>query len=205
MIVYMTINLINNKKYIGADSKNNPDYLGSGKILKKAIKKYGKENFQKIILEECNSNENLFKKEIKWIELLNATKNKDFYNILSGGQGCLNPQENPMFHTNLLNIWKDKHGEEEADRRMNILKNKRSEFSSGKNNSMYGKRNSGRCKYIGKFDLNGNLLEKFKTVREASLKCHHKRCNIAKWRKSELPNYLKHRWKFLSEEEFNNL
>ena len=110
-----------------------------------------------------------------------------------------------MFHTNLFNIWKEKYGEEEAIKKMNLLKIKRSQFSSGSKNSMYGKRNIGRCKYIGKFDINGNLLEKFETVREASLKCHHKRCNIAKWRKSGKPNYRKQIWKFISEKEFNNL
>jgi len=204
MIVYMTINLVNNKKYIGIDSRNNPHYLGGGTILKKAIEKYGRENFHKIILEECNSKEELFNKEREWITLLNATNDKNFYNILSGGQGSLG-QENPMFHTNLYNIWKEKYGEDEAIRRMDILKIKRSEFSSGKKNSMYGKRNEGRCKYIAKFDAGGNLLEKFKTVREASLKTHHKRCHIAKWRKSGLPNSYKHIWKFISEEEFNNL
>ena len=44
MIIYMTINNINGKKYIGKDVKNNPKYLGSGFDLQKAIKKYGKEN-----------------------------------------------------------------------------------------------------------------------------------------------------------------
>ena len=41
MIIYKTTNLINGKFYIGKDSKNDPNYLGSGKILKKAFKKYG--------------------------------------------------------------------------------------------------------------------------------------------------------------------
>lgn len=203
MIVYLTINLINNKKYIGIDSKNNPAYLGSGKILKQAIEKYGAENFEKIILEECDNRKDLLERERYWIELFNAVESKDFYNLLKGGLGY--SDVNPMFHTNLFNIWKNNYGEEEANRRMGILKSKRSEFSSGNKNSMYGKRNSGRCKYIGKFDTKGNLLEKFQTVREASLKCHHKRCNIAKWRKTGKPNYLRHIWKFISEEEFNNL
>jgi len=202
MVVYMTINLINNKKYIGVDSKNNPDYLGSGKILKKAIEKYGRENFEKIILEECTTTrKELLEKERYWIDLYEAVERKDFYNLLKGGLGY--SDVNPMFHTNLFNIWKEKYGEKEALNKIKDFKEKISITSSGKNNSMYGKRNKGRCRYIGKFDINGNLLEKFKTVREASLKCHHKRCHIAKWRKSKLPNRLKHVWKFISEEEFN--
>lgn len=204
MVVYMTINLINHKKYVGADSKNNPNYLGGGTILKKAIEKYGRQNFKKIILEECNSKEDLFIKEKEWIKFLNAVDDKDFYNILNGGQGAIG-EDNPMFGRSAYDIWIEKYGQEEALRRMNILKNKRSEFSSGKNNSMYGKRNTGRCRYIGKFDTDGNLLEKFKTVREASLKTHHKRCNIAKWRKSGLPNYRRNIWKFITEEEYNTL
>lgn len=47
MIIYKTTNKINGKIYVGLDTKNNPKYLGSGKIIKFAIKKYGKENFEK--------------------------------------------------------------------------------------------------------------------------------------------------------------
>ncbi len=52
MIIYKTTNKINRKIYIGQDSKNNPNYLGSGLLLKKAIKKYGKDNFKKELLQE---------------------------------------------------------------------------------------------------------------------------------------------------------
>ena len=51
MIIYKTTNLINKKIYIGQDTKNNPNYLGSGKYFKYALKKYGKENFSKEIIE----------------------------------------------------------------------------------------------------------------------------------------------------------
>jgi hypothetical protein len=52
MIIYCITNLINGKKYIGSDSNNNPKYMGGGTYLKKAIKKYGKENFKKEIINK---------------------------------------------------------------------------------------------------------------------------------------------------------
>ena len=64
MVIYEIKNLINGKKYIGKDSKNNPNYLGSGKYLKLAIKKYGKHNFIKEILFETDDFEKLKAKEI---------------------------------------------------------------------------------------------------------------------------------------------
>ena len=44
MVIYKTTNMINGKIYIGQDIKNNPKYLGSGKILKLSIRKYGRFN-----------------------------------------------------------------------------------------------------------------------------------------------------------------
>ena len=44
MIIYITKNLITGKKYIGKDSNNNPEYLGSGALLLEDIQEYGKEN-----------------------------------------------------------------------------------------------------------------------------------------------------------------
>ena len=50
--VYCTTNHINGKRYIG-QHKNNPEtndrYLGSGKYIRQAMKKYGKKNFSKEI------------------------------------------------------------------------------------------------------------------------------------------------------------
>lgn len=42
MIIYKTTNLINSIIYIGLDTKNNPNYFGSGLHLKRAVKKHGK-------------------------------------------------------------------------------------------------------------------------------------------------------------------
>jgi len=87
MIVYMTENLINGKRYIGRDMFNNPDYLGSGKLLQKAITKYGRENFKKNILQYCNSIEELKEAENNWIQKFNAAHDTMFYNILDGSSG----------------------------------------------------------------------------------------------------------------------
>ena len=80
MVVYLTTNLINNKKYIGSDSKNNPRYLGSGTWIKKAIKKYGRENFKKEILEYCKDIEHLKEREEYWIDKYDAFNSSMFYN-----------------------------------------------------------------------------------------------------------------------------
>lgn len=91
--IYKTTNLINGKIYIGQHKWSGPDidpkYLGSGKILKEAIKTYGKENFKSEVLEWCESFEKLNKRECYWERFygLPDPKRKIGYNITTGGQG----------------------------------------------------------------------------------------------------------------------
>jgi group I intron endonuclease len=82
MIIYKTTNIINGKYYIGQDSNNNQDYLGSGVILNKAIKKYGRSCFKKEIIEYCSSSAELNDRERFWIKKLSPE-----YNIAPGGAG----------------------------------------------------------------------------------------------------------------------
>jgi group I intron endonuclease len=95
MVIYETINKINGKRYIGKDKHNDPSYLGSGTLLNKAIKKYGKDNFIKTILEYCNSEEHMAECERHWIKLTNAQTSKLYYNIGEGGIGGDNYTHNP--------------------------------------------------------------------------------------------------------------
>ncbi len=84
-VIYKTTNLITGKIYIGQDSKNDNIYLGSGNLIKKAIKKYGKDNFKKEILWFASSQLELNEKEAFFIETYNS-RNKDIgYNIAYGG------------------------------------------------------------------------------------------------------------------------
>ena len=84
--IYMTTNLINGKKYIGQHKgRPNDSYLGSGTTITKAIKKYGKENFQKEILCFCATREEADQKEKEFISLYDAVNNKNFYNNAEGG------------------------------------------------------------------------------------------------------------------------
>lgn len=130
MIIYKTTNIINNKIYIGQDSKNNPKYLGSGTILNHAIKKYGKENFKKEILEYCTDKIDMDKKERYWIETLNSRDRKIGYNITKGGDGCLGCTNKGIIFT--------------KEHRDNISKNHHD--VSGDNNPMFGKNHSNNAK-----------------------------------------------------------
>ena len=85
MIIYKTTNLINDKFYVGQHyTSANDGYLGSGKILLNAIKKYGKENFNREILEFVDEN-NIDEQEIYWIAHTSANVQYGNYNITSGG------------------------------------------------------------------------------------------------------------------------
>jgi group I intron endonuclease len=88
MQIYKTINQINGKFYIGQDSSDKQDYLGSGVYITRAIKKYGRKNFIKIILEaNIQTKEHLDKQEIYWISKLDAQNSNIGYNIAPGGKG----------------------------------------------------------------------------------------------------------------------
>jgi group I intron endonuclease len=87
MVIYKITNLINGKIYIGQDRYNNKNYFGSGLKIKRAMERYGKDNFTKEIIDYCNSIEDMNTKEIFWISELNSVNPSIGYNIASGGQG----------------------------------------------------------------------------------------------------------------------
>lgn len=87
-IVYKITNVINKKEYIGFHKcKNgnvNDGYMGSGKLIIKALEFYGKEYFTKEILKEFNNKEDAeaYEKELVNIDYV---LRKDTYNLSTGG------------------------------------------------------------------------------------------------------------------------
>lgn len=82
--IYKITNLLNGKFYIGKHQTKNLDdgYFGSGKLLRLAIDKYGKENFKKEILEVHDTEEAMNAAEARLVNL-----SKESYNLCEGGNG----------------------------------------------------------------------------------------------------------------------
>lgn len=86
--LYEIKNNINGKIYVGVHKTKVLDdgYMGSGKVIKSAIKKYGLENFTKIILEQFDNQEAMFARE-KEIVNEEFLAREDVYNLRRGGHG----------------------------------------------------------------------------------------------------------------------
>ncbi len=101
-VLYKTICLENGKIYIGAHScKDLEDgYLGSGSLIKTAIKKYGKEKFKREILEFYKSEVEMYEREKQFITE-EFVKLSDNYNLSPGGMlGFSSKNTIPVFDEN---------------------------------------------------------------------------------------------------------
>lgn len=102
--IYKITNLVNNKIYVGKHQTSNLNdaYMGSGKSLKRAITKYGIENFHKEILFvfETEQEMNLKESEIVTSEFVSR---QDTYNLCEGGNGGFS-----YINNNNLNTYENK-------------------------------------------------------------------------------------------------
>jgi len=82
--IYKTTNLINGKYYIGKHQTKdlNDGYFGSGHLIKRAIDKYGIENFTKEILFVFDNEQEMNDKEKELVVVSEET-----YNLCPGGKG----------------------------------------------------------------------------------------------------------------------
>lgn len=86
--IYKTTCVVTGRYYIGMHSTSNLNdgYLGSGKQLRHSIRKYGKENHHKEILEFLESRELLVETEKKIIST-DLLSDKQCMNLVKGGEG----------------------------------------------------------------------------------------------------------------------
>lgn len=140
--IYITTNIANNKRYVGKCTHENPIkefgnvYLGSGVIIKYAIKKWGRSNFKREILQVCQNEDELNIAEEMWIDKLLPE-----YNIESGGWGGI---------SNRLKTYWARFTPEE---RKSLRNWGRKTSVVGENNPMYGKSTSEIVKKV--WDIRG--------------------------------------------------
>lgn len=121
-IIYCHLNKINGKRYIGQTSQKLQDRWRNGEGYKpkndkdtnrhfyNAIKKYGWDNFEHIILEEnIPSLEEANKKEKYWIKFYNTFEDKTKgYNMTPGGDGViLDKESREKLKQTLIQTYKD--------------------------------------------------------------------------------------------------
>ena len=167
MFIYKTTNLINGKIYIGKRHKDISGYLGSGTIFRNAVKKYGRENFIREILEDnIDDPDILCEREKYWILFFDSANLEIGYNLTIGGKGSYGFRHSDETKKRMSENAPDKSGEnhpmfgkhqsEEAKEEISkknkgkkrsdeVIKNQ-TEKMLGDKNPMYGKNHSEETK-----------------------------------------------------------
>ena len=144
--LYKTTNLINNKYYYGMHSTSKLDdgYLGSGLILRRAIRKYGKDNFKREIIEMFDTREDLIQAEIDLIT--NELLYEDLcMNLKQGGSGGFTNEQhkyNCTLSASIINI-----GNQYYKNKVSVKDNDGNTFSISVDDTRYL---SGELKHITK-------------------------------------------------------
>ena len=201
--IYETTNLINGSKYRGFHQTFdvNNSYLESGPIIIKAIKKYGKRNFKREILEFCDSFEHLIEREafyvnIEWIN------RKDTYNLKTGGWGgSKHSEELKSKHWSRTNKLEVSQKIREANTNHITSEKTRKKLSDagiGKIQSIdhINKRIAYLIKPVLQLDINGNLIEEFVSMAEASNKTKINKANIMSVCKRHRPKAGGYIWEY---------
>ena len=83
MTIFKVENTVDGKVYVGYSVNDNPNNLGAGKYIKRAVKDFGTRSFEKITLESFNTDESLshiMERLEYWIKNYKADNPKYGYN-----------------------------------------------------------------------------------------------------------------------------
>lgn len=112
MVIYKTTNTLNGKYYIGKDRHNNPNYIGSGKIFLKALKKYDRCLWVKTVIDTAETDDEAYFKEKFWIKFYDSTNRDKGYNLSVGGKNpVLFGENNPYYGKCPTDEARKRHGE----------------------------------------------------------------------------------------------
>lgn len=133
-ILYQTTNNINGKIYLGVHKLQNTSkskkYLGSGKVLKPAIEKHGKENFVRVTLAEFSCADNAYLAEADMVTEEFCNRN-DTYNLTIGGKGGMGFKGKPKSEKHKAKI-AAAHSKPETKAKLRVA-------NGGVNHHLYGK------------------------------------------------------------------
>lgn len=206
-VIYKVTCKVNGKLYIGKTynfEKRKREHILDKNVdipFHKALKKYGLENFEWEIIDTAESDEELIQKEIYWIRKLNTCvkfENSNGYNITLGGDGgfAWNSRKIAQFSLDGKFI-RCFDSSEQAQLFVNSNGSSVKGCANGRYKQAYGyiwkwfdewdgndiipyeKPKSSRRKRIVQVDLDGNYIETFDSVTDASLKSGVGRCNIS--------------------------
>lgn len=186
----MTTNLINEKMYVGQrkikyKNKNNgwKTYLGSGTIFKKALKKYGKENFDRKIIDIAFNQDELNKLEYFYTKFFDSVNKENWYNLHYGGEvgekTHYNLSEEGKKNQLLHHPWKGKHHSEETKKKMSEAAKKREQMKkengykiSEETKEKLSKSNKGKInknrKRVNQYNLDGKFIKTWEYSIDAS-------------------------------------
>lgn len=178
-IVYMHENKINHKRYIGITCQKPTQRWRGGKgykigLFKKAIDKYGWDNFNHIVLYEHLTKEEACLKEQELIKQYNTMNNNYGYNLCEGGnltlgyhhtknsklkmskskKGMYDGKNNPMYGKNgILAPMYGKHLTEEHKRKISEAKKGKANYHT---KTLYKK--------VDQYDLDGNFIKTWESI-----------------------------------------
>lgn len=200
--VYAIVNLINNKKYVGSTSNFRKRYrehysqlLQEKHVnfhLQNAFNKYGENNFEFWILEECQN----VRDTLLFIEQKYINSDGD-YNICK----IAGKQKGDVYTGHEIS---DRHRKIIAESNHNRVwsEESRRKLSEASKNS---KHNQQQRKIILQYDLNNNFIREFSSITEAAIFLGNinKRVTLKRCCQGKLKTAYKFKWKFKNGNKIN--
>lgn len=220
--IYCFTNKINGKKYVGQSKQLNRRYhmhitdaLNPDKakrdtsIFHAAIRKYGIENFDYEILEECEISQ-LNEKEQYWIQKLHSYVLENGYNLTIGGNNNL--RDNYYFSSeDLLHYWNDlkltvtaiyqtygSTGQRIREQllELGITQEEIDKRTYEKRLEIVQKGMPKRLKKINQYDLDGNFIQSFNSLTEAANAVNGSKGNISQVANGKYQTAYGYKWKY---------